>query len=318
MKKIGKKILFVLIIVITISIIIIFKNLNKIEQQQAKIVATNENEIENVVVEDVTTENDVKIDRSVTKKAVVVKVEEKSLKVIDYQTESLYIVSVRNEDMSKFKQGQEIKIYYDGIVLTSYPGQITADKVEIIKEKSDKEIPLEVLRFYNYSQDNISVAISELSKEGIDFYIIDSNEYPLDYGECCEYEILKKNVENEEYNQNLGIDYNAITPGKTTDTYTTTSSYNPDPNRFKTVWEEPKVLNEYNKLCNWSINSDNILTLRGKINWNEIYGKLGEGEYEIKLCRTPEIIDSFFKCVRVKFFVDENGNVTYEYPSLGF
>ena len=104
-KKIGKIILFVLIVVITISIIIIFKNLNKIEQQQAKIVATNENEIENVV-EDVTTENDVKIDRSVTKKAVVVKVEEKSLKVIDYQTESLYIVSVRNEDMSKFKQGQ--------------------------------------------------------------------------------------------------------------------------------------------------------------------------------------------------------------------
>ena len=52
MKKIGKIILFVLIVVITISIIIIFKNLNKIEQQQAKIVATNENEIENVVVEE--------------------------------------------------------------------------------------------------------------------------------------------------------------------------------------------------------------------------------------------------------------------------
>ena len=72
-------------------------------------------------------------------KLVVVKVEDKCLKTIQSDKE-LMSVSVKNEDTSKFKEGQEIMVYYDGVVLTSYPGQIIADKIEILKEKSNIEI----------------------------------------------------------------------------------------------------------------------------------------------------------------------------------
>lgn len=326
MKKVEKIILF--IIVVTILVIIMFENSGsnvdkkEFENESNNIIVNDkDNAVANTVEKSNPVQENVKEGRTVTKKLIVVNVEEKILKTMDLNDDSLYVISTKNEDMTRFKQGQEIKIFYDGIILTTYPGQITADKVEILKEKSDKEIPIEVLRHYNYSQNNISVSIDEFSNENLNFYIIDSNEYPLDYGDYCEYQILKKNTENEEFNNALIVknkEERDVELVETDGKVTATKPYNPNAEEYKTVWEEIKVLKEDNKLCNWIVNSDNILTLRGKINWKDIYGKLGEGEYEIKLYRTPEKIDSFFKCVRVKFLIDENGKLTYEEPSLGW
>lgn len=321
MKKLGKILLFIIIIVVTIFVVISFMNSGDMPQEES----IKDDETEKIGNEVVAEENIIgeyaveeKSGKSVTKKLIVVKVEEKSLKTMDYD-ETLDIVSVKNEDMSKFKQGQEILVYYDGIVLTSYPGRINADKIEILKEKSDVEIPIEVLRFYNYSQNNISVETQEISNKGIVFKITDLNEIPLDYGNHYEYSILKKNVENEEYNRNLGIDYNAITPAVTTDTYTTTSSYSPDPNRLKTVWEEPELIgNESYKNCDWEVLSDEGMTLIGNSNWTDLYGELGTGEYEFKAYRKPSENDSFFKCVSINFTVDEFGNITHEETDLGW
>lgn len=269
-----------------------------------------------ILDEENTAKENIETEKNVTKKLIVVKVEEKALKTMDYN-EDLTIVSVENGDTSKFKQGQEILVYYDGIVITTYPGRIYADKIEILKEESDIEIPIEVLRYYNYSQDNISVKVEEISNTGIVFNITDLNEIPLDYGNNYEYSILKKNVENETYNQNLGIDYNAITPGVTTETYTTTSSYSPDPNRLKQVWEELELIgNENYKNCDWEITSEEGITLIGKSDWTNLYGELNEGEYEFRVRRKPSENDSFFKVININFIVDENGNVTYEVPDL--
>ncbi|MBR3614058.1 MAG: DUF3221 domain-containing protein [Clostridia bacterium] len=318
MKKISKVLLFIIIVAITIFAIITFSNSKDVPQGENMIDGESEIIQNEITVKKNTTRVSIGKEKSVKKKLIVVKVEEKSLKTMDFD-ENLYVVSVKNEDTSKFKQGQEILVYYDGIILTSYPGGITADKIEILKEESDIEIPIEVLRHYNYSQKNISASVEEISNTGIVFNITDLNKIPLEYGNDYEYSILKKNVENEEYNQNLGIDYNAITPGITTDTYTTTSSYRPDPNRLKQVWEEPELIaNESYKNCDWEITSDEGINLVGKSDWTNLYGELTEGEYELKVYRKPSEHDSFFKCVRIEFTIDEYGNVTYKEPTLGW
>lgn len=249
-------------------------------------------------------------------KLIVVNVKEKTLQTIDFEN-TLYIVSVKNEDMSKFKQGQEIKVYFDGIIETSYPGIIRADKIKISKEKTNKEIPTEVLRYYSYSQNNISVQIKELSNKNIVFEIIDSNEIPLEYGNDYEYTIFKKNIENEEYNDNLEIDYNAITPAITTDSYSTTSSYSPDPNRFKKVWEEVEIIgDEDNKNCEWKNNLEDNMILEGRSDWTNVYGELNEGEYEFRMLRKPSEKDSFFREILINFIIDEKGNLTYHEPEF--
>lgn len=253
-----------------------------------------------------------------TMKLVVVNAEGKRLETMDYN-EKMYSVSIKDGDTSDFKKGQEVLIYYDGIVATTYPGQITADKVEILKEKSNKEIPVEVLRYWSFSPKNISAKVEEISNTGINFKITDLNEIPLDYGKAYEYSIVKKNVENEEYNQNLEFDYNAYTPPVTTDTYSTTSSYRPDSNRLKKVWEEPELMgNEEDKICNWDSILDDGKIFVGKCNWINLYGKLESGEYEFKAYRTPEKVDDFFQCIIVKFIIDENGNITYEESEFSF
>lgn len=250
-------------------------------------------------------------------KLVVVKVEDKCLKTIQ-SDKKLMSVSVKNEDTSKFKEGQEIMVYYDGVVLTSYPGQIIADKIEILKEKSNIEIPLEVLRFYNFSQKNITVSVENLTKTSMELIISDKNKYPLDYGDCFSYTILKKNIENENYNQNVEFDYEAYTPPVTTDTYTTTSSYNPDPNRFKKVWEEIELIGNEEKNCEWEIVSRDEKVLSGKCDWTNLYGELGQGEYEFKAYRNPQNDDTFFQCIVVHFTIDENGEIFFEEPELGW
>lgn len=253
-----------------------------------------------------------------TMKLVVVNVEGKRLETMDYN-EKLYSVLIKDGDTSNFKQGQEVLIYYDGFVETTYPGQIRADKVEILKEKSNKEIPVEVLRYWNFSSKNISAKIEEISSKGITFKITDLNKVPLDYGNAYEYSVVKKNIENEEYNQNLEFDYDAYTPPVTTDTYSATSSYSPDPDRLKKVWEEPELIgDELDKNCNWDSILDDGTIFVGKSDWTNLYGELEEGEYQFEAYRKPTKEDSFFKCVLVNFTIDESGNVTCEEPEFSF
>ena len=97
-----------------------------------------------------------------TKSAIVVKVNEKCLSVMGIEnTSDLFTVSYANENNIEFKQGQEILIYFDGMVLSSFPGQIhNVGKIEIVKEESDVSIPDNVLRFYYSSRNNVNVSVS--------------------------------------------------------------------------------------------------------------------------------------------------------------
>lgn len=154
-----------------------------------------------------------------TKSAVVVKVNEKCLSVMGIEnTSDLFTVSYASENNIEFKQGQEILIYFDGMVLSSFPGQIpNVGKIEIVKDESDVAIPDDVLRFYYSSRNNVNVSVSELTNTDISLTIIDTNELPYNYFHS--YTIYKK-VKNEDYTgigYKIGEDTEHSTSGYTRD-----------------------------------------------------------------------------------------------------
>lgn len=136
-----------------------------------------------------------------TERAVVMKVNKNSLSVMDLNG-SLYSVSFADEGNIGFKEGQEVLIYFDGMIAESYPAQIyNVGKIKIVKEKSDVSIPENVLRYYYCSRDNVKVSVSELTSKEISLTIKDTNEYQ--YGYSNDYTIYKK-VKNKDY---TGIGY---------------------------------------------------------------------------------------------------------------
>lgn len=139
---------------------------------------------------------------SSTIKAVVVKPEKSLLVMGTENTNELYSVNYQNKENIEFKQGQEILIYFDGVVLETYPAQITnVEKIEILKEKSDIKIPDNILRYCYSSRNNVIVSISEVSKTGIEIIIKDTNGLQYEYSNS--YKINKK-VKNKDY---TGVGY---------------------------------------------------------------------------------------------------------------
>lgn len=78
-----------------------------------------------------------------TTTGVIVKVNEKSLTVMGTKNVTgLYTVGFAKEGNIGFEKGQEVLIYFSGIVMESYPAQLgKAGKIKIIKEESDTPIP---------------------------------------------------------------------------------------------------------------------------------------------------------------------------------
>ncbi len=117
--------------------------------------------------------------------------------------EGLGVLSFAKKGNVGYKMGQELLIYYDGMILTTFPVQFgDVGKIKILKDKSDIEISKNSLRYAYSSIDNISIIIDEFTKSDISFYIIDVNEIPYDY-HFYDYRIYKE-VKNENY---TGIGY---------------------------------------------------------------------------------------------------------------
>ena len=115
--------------------------------------------------------------------AIVVEVNNNGLLVMgkDDVTE-LYSIGFADEGNIGFKQGQEVLIYFDGIVMTSYPMQLgNIDKIEIIKDKSDIEIPNNVLRYCYNKKENVTVTINGVTSTSISLNVKDINEIPYEY-----------------------------------------------------------------------------------------------------------------------------------------
>lgn len=152
-----------------------------------------------------------------TIKAVVVKANNSHLLVMGTEgTSDLYSIGTKNAENIEFKKGQEILIYFDGMVMDSYPAQLgNIGKIEVIKEKSDIQIPDDIIRYCYNSRDNVNITVSELTNSGITLTIIDKNELPYKYSH--NYKINKK-VKNEDYTgvgQKIGEDTGNSTAGFT-------------------------------------------------------------------------------------------------------
>lgn len=148
-------------------------------------------------------------------KAVVVKADDKHLMVMGLERPD-ELIMLGNEPEMEFKQGQEIAIHFDGMILTTYPAQLgNVQKIEILKEESGRQIPEEMLRYCYSSYKNVTVTISEFTNTGISLTITDTNELPYRYAHC--YKINQK-VKNEEY---TGVGYKiGENTGNTTAGYT--------------------------------------------------------------------------------------------------
>lgn len=218
-----------------------------------------------------------------TLSGIVVKVNEKSLDVMginngEDELNNLYSVSFAKEGNIGFKEEQEILIYFDGMVLETFPGQIhNVGKIEIIKEKSETEISADVLRFYNNSEDKVEVKISELTNKGITIEITDRNEIPYEYAN--EY-VIYKEVKNENYTgvgEKIGEDTENSTAG-----YTGTGT--------EYIWEELEKdedidIKETIEELRYNLpNMDSefaYIIVGKKIDWTPFYGELEDGKYRI-------------------------------------
>lgn len=136
-------------------------------------------------------------------KAVVVQVRDNSMVVVENNSsKGLLIIGFSDEGNIGYKQGQEIAIYYNGIVDSMYPGHIgSPEKIKITKEKSNIEIPEKALRYCYSSRANVDVEIFELTNSGIHLKITDTNE--LQYNYAHNYQISKE-VKNPNY---TGVGY---------------------------------------------------------------------------------------------------------------
>jgi len=120
--------------------------------------------------------------------AIVVKVNEDTIDVMEKEENdngyhNLYKVYFGKKGDIGFKQGQEVTIYHKQNVMSgmSYYTIYKVKKIDIVKEKSDVEIPKDVLRYYYSSIENVSIDVEEITKNSISVRIKDLNEIPFEY-----------------------------------------------------------------------------------------------------------------------------------------
>lgn len=229
--------------------------------------------------------------------AVVVKANDSDLIAIRVDNpDTLVSVSYPdNVNKDEFKQGQQITVYYDGSILDSYPEQLEkVEKIEVVKDKGDVDIPYSALRYCFSSRDNVEVSVDELTKSGISFTINDKNEYKYEYDN--EYSIFKKNKEAENVES---PNIPALTSGNTTSSYDGSGVH---------LWDEVQKTSNVDAE-NAEIN-DSDDTTKVNVDWTSVYGELGEGDYEFVL-NTSEAFG-----VRIAFTINENGEVSNISTSL--
>lgn len=233
---------------------------------------------------------------------VVVKVNDNNLLVMGTGDKSgLYSVGFTDEGNIGFKQGQEVLIKYNGWIADMYPAiPEGVSKITILNDKSDIEIPEDVLRYCYSSKNNIKVNVSELTNKGMTWNIIDANEFPYRYSSG--YRIIKK-VKNPDYPK----------PGHIIgeNTKNSTSGYDAPPQEY--IWQDVKRISnisykETEELLTYNLPNipvEEHYTITGKkLNWEKLYGVLDEGEYRLDFSTERDFSIFIF------FTIDKNGDVT--------
>lgn len=234
-----------------------------------------------------------------TTKGIVMKVNNNSLSIMELDG-GLCTVSFAKEGNIGFKKGQEVLIYFDGMIAESYPAQIhNVGKIKIIKEKTDVEIPENILRYYNSSRSNVTVTISEFCLDKISLTIKDMNECKYNYSN--DYSIYRK-VKNKDYT-GVGYMIGEETPNSTP-AYTGTGP--------EYLWEEVDKVSSTLKKDTITSEEPEKDTFKNTYNFSNIYGSLESGEYYFIL----SVGDLGFSSIRIDFKINEKGEISYTEPII--
>lgn len=236
--------------------------------------------------------------------AIVVKVNENSMLVMGMEDNGLYSVGFTDKENKGFKQNQEIAVYFDGNIADTYPAQFgNVGKIKIVKEKSDITIPENILKYAYSSKANVHVSVSKLTKTGITFIMLDTNELPYHYSDTHRYTIERK-VKNKDY---TGIGYKI---GE--DTKNSTAGYTGTGLEY--IWEEVEKNSDIPPQDTITILSnkteESYLVEGRKIDWTPIYGELPSGEYKLIFPIEEDFI------MTLDFKIEDSGQIMMDTPNL--
>ena len=229
-------------------------------------------------------------DAIATMDVVIVRVDDTYLEVINKDDPNdVMRANIPDDDTNEYKQNQEVRVYYNGMINEMYPGSFDkVSKIEILKDNSDVTIPEKALKLFYSSRNNVSVSNINVTQTGISCEIKDTNAYKYEYTNT--YTLFKKNPEAEQVKA----------PSMPIVTGNTTSSYE---GSGIPLWEEASKVSDVNSED--TVTSENIAedTVRKICDWTNIYGKLESGEYDFSLT-----VEGFY--IRIKFTVNENGEIS--------
>ena len=258
------------LIIIIVSIIVLLFSLTGIfiiiAQSQTKLPEKQpqgENEVE--IGESALEVETISYEGTFKTRGVVVRPEKELLIVMpivsnnEYRFEEKFIYETGEHE--QLKQGQEVEItYHYNETSEKYEYEAVIEKVEILKEKSDTEIPEDIIVNAYSSKENVKIAVDEIANTKIKFTITDINQYKYNYSRM-EYDLRRYNP--------------PPTKTEVTETETGMSVAGYDP------WPELAKINDTSTEKNYEIDENGQIEVN--INWEEVYGKLEEGKYRISL-----------------------------------
>lgn len=241
-------------------------------------------------------------------KGAVVRPEKDSLTIMpislneEYRNEEFFYYETENNLNLKQKQEVLVTFHYRKSENEINRHEAVVDNVEILKEESSVEIPRDIFVKAYSSKDNISISINKekSNNKQIQLKITDKNELKYDYSKM-KYSIQKYNPP----------------PTKTEVIYTEDGgmalpAYDP--------WPEVNKIKDLSTESNYVLNEDGQVDI--SINWAEVYGELGEGEYKFSLSTVLDprtsildehIIDYPYDgvIITITFNIDSNGDIIF-------
>lgn len=238
-------------------------------------------------------------------RGVVVRPEKETLTIMpilaneEYRNEEKFYYETDNQ--LNLKQGQEVMVKFHYREASIHEAVI--DNVEVLKEKSDVEIPNDILVKAYSSKDNISVLVdNEISNnKRIAFTVTDRNELKYDYS-TMKYDIRKYNSPPTSteiiYTENGGM---------------ALSGYNP--------WTELPKINDISTEANYTLDEKSQVVVEA--DWVQVYGELGEGEYTFTLSTVSTLRQSIVNSniteypddgvtIEINFIIGTNGEIEYK------
>ena len=205
----------------------------------------------------------------------------------DYNSAIHYIFENNKFDLKK-EQEVTITYHYEKDKESKYNYNAIIDNIEIEKEKSDIEIPRDIILDAYSSKENVSIEIdkSKSDSEKLIFTVTDNNEYKYDYSKMRY--IINKNDE--------------------------------------LFWREIQKISDLPREEQYQIDENGIVNI--EVDWSKVYGKLEKGKYRLTLQTlnksrksviNPEIIE-YPDCgviLTIDFEVESNGKLKFTYMNVG-